>query len=180
MRYIKIITIVTLLLINIFIYSEYKLIKYVLSEGGVSLLKTASYNIGLTIGQSNIGILRGNNYKVYIGFWSPKTSNFSFIESKEGKKEFVRKYSFRLYQNYPNPFKESTRIYYSIPKSGRVRMELIDVNGRLKGVLLDEYKEAGIYYIDLVERGKNLGSGVYFYRLIMGENVKGKKLLKIN
>lgn len=37
MRYIKIITIVTLLLINIFIYSEYKLIKYVLSEGGVSL-----------------------------------------------------------------------------------------------------------------------------------------------
>ncbi len=180
MRVKGILTIIILFIINILIYSEYKLQRYVLSEGGGVFLKTSSYNIGLTIGQSIIGKLEGDNFTVYIGFWKPNETDISYIEGEEKVREIVKKYDFRLYQNYPNPFKERTRIYYSIPKSGEVRMELIDVNGRMIDVLLDEYKGCGIYYVDLIARERELSSGVYLYRLIMGEEIKVKRLLKIN
>lgn len=80
-----------------------------------------------------------------------------------------------LSQNYPNPFNSGTRITYSLRKSAPVRIAVYDVTGNRVAVLLNEFKHAGIYY--LIFDGKNLPSGVYFYRIESDGYTVTKKLI---
>ena len=83
---------------------------------------------------------------------------------------------FHLHQNFPNPFNPTTRIAYSISKSGIVTLKVYDVLGREITTVIDEFQNAGTYSVNL--NAKNLPSGVYFYRLQFGSNlVKTKKML---
>jgi len=70
---------------------------------------------------------------------------------------------FDLSQNFPNPFNPTTRIEYSIPEGGIVKLLIYDINGRQISQLLNEYKSAGYYNINF--DGSNLSSGIYFYKL---------------
>ena len=38
--------------------------------------------------------------------------------------------SFALHGNYPNPFREATRLVFDLPRSARVTVEVMDVTGR--------------------------------------------------
>jgi hypothetical protein len=82
---------------------------------------------------------------------------------------------FSLAQNYPNPFNPSTTIRFVVPVSGFVSLKVFDLLGREVATLVDEKKDAGSYEVTF--DGKNLSSGVYFYRLQAGEFVQTKKLL---
>jgi len=71
---------------------------------------------------------------------------------------------FALEQNYPNPFNPVTRIVYALPRSGRVRVSVVDLRGREVLVLADNLRRAaGRYSVD-VDAG-NLASGIYVYRI---------------
>jgi hypothetical protein len=85
---------------------------------------------------------------------------------------------FELSQNYPNPFNPSTKISYSLPTSGQVKLQIYSVNGELIKSLINEHQEAGYYSVDF--SGVNLSSGIYIYRLSSGNNniVKKMTLLK--
>ncbi|MCK5573931.1 MAG: T9SS type A sorting domain-containing protein [Bacteroidetes bacterium] len=83
---------------------------------------------------------------------------------------------FTLFQNYPNPFNPTTEIKFSVEKSGPATMRVYNVAGQLVRTLFDEVAEAGKYY-RLRFEGKNLASGVYFYRLRTERNTNIKKLL---
>jgi photosystem II stability/assembly factor-like uncharacterized protein len=87
----------------------------------------------------------------------------------------VRSYS--LSQNYPNPFNPSTKINFSIPKSGLVQIKVFDMLGREVQTLLNEFKTAGEYKIDF--DGKNLSSGIYFYKMLTNDYVETKKMILI-
>jgi len=65
--------------------------------------------------------------------------------------------------NYPNPFNPTTTIFYKIPVSSFVNIDVYDVSGQKVTTLVNEKKQAGIHTI--LFEGKNLSSGVYFYRI---------------
>ena len=74
----------------------------------------------------------------------------------------------KLYQNFPNPFNPVTRIRYQTATRGRVSLKVFDVTGRLVKTLVDCVKGPGYHQIDWNgrnNRGAQVASGVYFYRL---------------
>ena len=64
---------------------------------------------------------------------------------------------------------------YSIPNKERVILKVFDVFGREVTTLEDGYKESGSYQIEF--NGEELASGVYFYRLNIGNYVKTGKMI---
>ncbi|OPX18603.1 hypothetical protein BXT86_00285 [candidate division WOR-3 bacterium 4484_100] len=66
---------------------------------------------------------------------------------------------------YPNPSRSITNIEYQVPVSGRVRLKIYDINGRLVKTLIDEFEKPGyynIYWNRKNETGTAVGSGIYF------------------
>ncbi len=84
---------------------------------------------------------------------------------------------YQLLQNYPNPFNSTTRIRFNLFKPGNVKLIILDILGRTIVNLLDSYLPAGEFFSDF--DGKNLPSGVYFYRLIVNNSAETKKLVLI-
>lgn len=72
-------------------------------------------------------------------------------------------FKFTLFQNYPNPFNSNTRIGFSLPKEGRIRIRLHDITGRELKIIANERKQSGYYEINMDL--KDFPSGVYFYRI---------------
>ena len=83
--------------------------------------------------------------------------------------------SFQLAQNYPNPFNPSTRIEYSVPKSGHVALKVYDLLGNEVATLVNGELERGSY--SAVWNATNASSGVYFYRLTSGSFSATRKLM---
>ncbi|MCG3770946.1 MAG: Dipeptidyl-peptidase 5 [Nitrosomonadaceae bacterium] len=87
---------------------------------------------------------------------------------------------FALEQNYPNPFNSDTVIRFALPTSGSVDLTLYNIAGQKMGTLVQGPREAGTYAVrwdSRDERGRDLSSGIYFYRLQIGEQVMIRKLL---
>jgi hypothetical protein len=85
-----------------------------------------------------------------------------------------------LFQNVPNPFAASTTIRYALPASGRVKLEVFDVTGRLVSVLVDGPQTAGIQsavWSGTDADGNKMPSGVYFYRLNLNSETQTRKML---
>jgi len=72
---------------------------------------------------------------------------------------------FTLSQNIPNPFNNTTQINYVLPADGSVKLELLDVVGKLITVLEDGQQSAGAH--NYTFSGSALPSGVYFYRMLV-------------
>lgn len=83
--------------------------------------------------------------------------------------------SYGLNNNYPNPFNPATKIQYTIPVSGKIRLTVFNVLGEEVMTLVDDVKPAGVHTVQF--NGRNLASGIYFYRLETSNFVKSKKML---
>lgn len=83
--------------------------------------------------------------------------------------------AFALDQNYPNPFNVSTRISFSIPVEGLVRLKVYDLLGRDVATLVNEVRRSGSY--EITWDAKDLPSGVYICRLTHGNLTISRKLL---
>ena len=79
-----------------------------------------------------------------------------------------------LNQNYPNPFNPSTVIGYELPARSEVQLEVFDLLGRRVAVLVNDIVEAGSHEVQF--NASELASGVYVYRLVVGEQAFIKKL----
>jgi hypothetical protein len=77
-------------------------------------------------------------------------------------------YNFTLKQNYPNPFNSVTIISFTIPKRSHVLLDIYDISGRKVKTLVDGYKAKDIYSLRFNAGG--LSSGIYFYRLKIGNS----------
>ena len=84
---------------------------------------------------------------------------------------------FALSQNYPNPLNPVTTINYSIPQSGRAKLEVYDILGQNVTTLVNEVKNPGNYSIEF--NGSRYSTGVYIYTLTAGEGTISRKMLLI-
>lgn len=85
-----------------------------------------------------------------------------------------------LEQNYPNPFNPTTTIRYSIPNDGIVTLKVYNINGQEVATLVNEPRVAGKYEATFDAKsalGSSLSSGVYFYRVQVGNYSETKKML---
>jgi hypothetical protein len=87
-------------------------------------------------------------------------------------------FSCELSQNYPNPFNSSTRLGYSLLKSGNVVLKIYDISGNELQTLINEFHTPGEYTI--IYNAQNLSNGIYFLKLKFdGANYQTKKMILI-
>ncbi|MBK8981362.1 MAG: T9SS type A sorting domain-containing protein [Ignavibacteria bacterium] len=82
---------------------------------------------------------------------------------------------YELNQNYPNPFNPSTKINFSIPKSGLVSLKIFDISGKEIANLISENLTPGVYEYKF--NAANLSSGVYFYILRSGQFTQIRRMM---
>src|SRR5690606_15858708 len=85
--------------------------------------------------------------------------------------------TFDLKQNYPNPFNPATKIAYSVPVTGSVKLAVYNIVGEEVAVLVNGQVEAGFYEVTF--DASNLSSGMYLYKLQSGNSVEVKKMILI-
>jgi hypothetical protein len=87
---------------------------------------------------------------------------------------------FSVDQNYPNPFNPSTNISYSLPVRSEVELTIFNIMGQTVVTLKQGNQSAGehtVVWDGNNESGHAVASGVYFYRIIAGDNVQSRKML---
>ncbi|MBL4604369.1 MAG: T9SS type A sorting domain-containing protein, partial [Flavobacteriaceae bacterium] len=82
---------------------------------------------------------------------------------------------YTLEQNVPNPSINSTVIQYSLKRAGNVKISVYNIMGQLVGVLVDEYKDFGIYRVPFETRLYE--TGVYVYKIEVNDFTATKKMI---
>jgi len=85
-----------------------------------------------------------------------------------------------LGQNIPNPFNPSTTIRYSVSSAGPVSIRVYNAGGALVRTLVSTAHAPGAYSVrwdGTDDRGRHLGSGVYFYRIESAGGFRDSKKL---
>jgi len=96
---------------------------------------------------------------------------------------------FSLLQNYPNPFNPATKIKYSIPVGAysntpihNVLLKVYDILGNEVITLVNDEKPAGQYEVlwnEKNNKGNEVSSGIYFYRLDAGAQSLTRKMILV-
>jgi photosystem II stability/assembly factor-like uncharacterized protein len=84
---------------------------------------------------------------------------------------------FSLSQNYPNPFNPTTIIRFKIKDSRFVTLKVYNILGKEIESLVNEKQSPGIYEVKW--NGANYPSGIYFYRLQVGDYTETKKMILV-
>lgn len=78
--------------------------------------------------------------------------------------------------NYPNPFTSRTTISYALEEDNNVSLTVYDLTGKEIATLIDnELQGVGSHTIPF--DGSNLGTGIYFYTLQIGDKVQTQKMI---
>ena len=88
--------------------------------------------------------------------------------------------TFVLAQNYPNPFNPTTRIEFGLDRAEWVTLAVYNVRGGRIATLVDGPRAAGRYPVEwngTDEAGGPVASGIYFYRMTAGDQVRTRKMM---
>ncbi len=86
---------------------------------------------------------------------------------------------FALSQNYPNPFNPNTKIDYTLASTERVHIDILNVMGQTVRTLVDEQVGPGAHTVEwdaTDDNGRQVASGMYFYRFKAGKAVQTRKM----
>ncbi len=89
--------------------------------------------------------------------------------------------SFKVAQNYPNPFNPTTIIEFSFgPRAKNVRLDIFNIIGQKVTTLINDFLPPGQHQVEWNSTGDNgqkVASGVYLYKLQVGQESQTKKML---
>lgn len=87
--------------------------------------------------------------------------------------------AFTLNANYPNPFNPSTQISFEVPEAGDVKLQVLDIRGRVLETLISEHLSPSEYTVTWNGEvdGKPANAGVYLYRLTSPEGSLVRKMI---
>jgi hypothetical protein len=80
----------------------------------------------------------------------------------------------RLSNNYPDPFSDVTTFNFALPSRSFVTLKIFDALGRELETLISEELDNGEH--TRVWNAKGLSSGIYFYRIQVGDFAETKRL----
>jgi hypothetical protein len=87
---------------------------------------------------------------------------------------------FTLFQNHPNPFNQTTKIDFTLARSGFVSLSIYDLLGRKVRTLASEHLSLGyksVLWDGKSDSGEDVASGIYFYQLRVGDFSETKTLV---
>lgn len=127
------------------------------------------------------GLLKGTSYWWRVKACNPagwgiygQTWKFSLsltgIVRQENEPE-----SFRLFQNFPNPFNPSTTILYALPERTNVLLTVVNTLGQQVAELARGDMERGLHEARF--DGTGLASGIYFCKLLAGPHMAARAML---
>jgi len=103
------------------------------------------------------------------------------VTSSDNQVDIITPQFFQLLQNYPNPFNSQTVITFNLLQPANLQLHIYDTNGSLvKSLMESEARDAGSYQINwdgTNDKDQNLSSGVYFYKLIVGDFSETKAMI---
>ncbi len=132
------------------------------------------YKVSYTYdGNNNLSELLGQDWDGF-GWVNDYKAICSYIPTdvKEFKGEFN---DYSLSNNYPNPFNPTTTIKYQIPERNFVSIKVFDIIGNEIETLVDEEMSPGKYEVKF--DGTGISSGIYFYKIAVGNFVETKKMI---
>ncbi len=148
----------------------------------VAMNETSAYSFTMNSSKKSVPVFSNKIFTTENNLGKGKTNNTPVLtlkvvssvsvgtENDLGIPEVVE-----LYQNYPNPFNPSSVIRFGVPTQSKVKLEVFDILGRRVATLLNnEIKPAGRYNVTF--SANNLASGMYLYRLSVGNKVIVKKM----
>ncbi|NVN94509.1 MAG: metallophosphoesterase [Bacteroidetes bacterium] len=86
---------------------------------------------------------------------------------------------FSIEQNYPNPFKSETTIKYKVSTANNIQLSVYDMFGREIKTLVNQYQAVGNYAISLNASELSLKTGIYYYKITLGNYSKSMKMICI-
>ena len=158
------------LLVGVCFGQNYNLKHYVLSSSAINSTNGQQSLNGI-LGQSIVGESQNSNNILISGFWGYISYGFLETDGQIIPKEF------QVSNSYPNPFNPKTKIDIAIPEPSKVSIGIYDILGNEISTLVNEPKLPGNYEINF--DGKNLSSGVYYYKLAAGSNTEIKKMILV-
>lgn len=101
-----------------------------------------------------------------------------YFDQASGVSEDRRKITAdQLYFSGPNPISGTMPVNFSIARASHVTIEVYDLTGRFVVKLLDEYKNKGVYSLNLSTVNKR--SGIYFCRIKTDWGLTSQKIILI-
>jgi hypothetical protein len=106
--------------------------------------------------------------------------NIEEIAYKYWKDKQLLPEDFSLSQNYPNPFNPITVIDFALPKNTHVKLAVFNILGQKVTTLINQSLEAGYHSVTwdgIDSDGVEVATGIYFYKIKVGNFEKSKKML---
>ncbi|MBP9120452.1 MAG: T9SS type A sorting domain-containing protein [Ignavibacterium sp.] len=145
-----------------------------MSPGDIQTIVIAEIVAGATPGVDHIAAI---SLLKYYGDIAQNFYDSNFPVSVSQNDENLTPTEFSLSQNYPNPFNPNTSIKYAISSTQFVTLKVYDLLGREVAILVNEEKPAGVYNVQFTINNVQLSSGIYFYKLQVGDFIETKKMI---
>lgn len=127
------------------------------------------------------------------GYWSKSEA----IHGSPGRDDLISSFrdeqnlipaQIQLFQNYPNPFNPETVITYQLSETSDVSLKVYDILGRELAVLVNKTQQPGFHSVKFsvskIKENSNfnsisssISSGIFFYRLHVGNFSEVKKMI---
>ncbi len=125
------------------------------------------------------GMLRQHKYETVKAYNTNRDYLLSLLPgeaaSENVKQELRTMESGALLQNYPNPFSQSTTIWYKTDRDAAVQLVVFDMTGKEVARLNEGNQTKGTHSVEF--HNSNLSQGIYFYTLTLdGQRTDSRKM----
>jgi len=117
--------------------------------------------------------------KALYGLYESDASNEVIVELTEADNILIPARS-ALLGNYPNPFNPTTTIKFALSEDSYVSLDIYNIKGERVRTLVQENLTAqyhSILWNGLDSSGKQVSSGIYFYKMKAGKFVSNRKMI---
>lgn len=136
---------------------------------------TVKYSIAMILGNDLNSVIKKRNIaqRLYQNNYllTNEVLSVNTAEIKKGSSPT----SFKVYNNYPNPFNPTTTIQFSVPYASDLEIAVYDILGRKLTTIVSGYYQQGTFSVQWNAEGYS--SGIYYYTLRSGNYRETQKMI---